>query len=149
MSSNSGENQSTKREISFTKNVVYELLKWVKLSDFNCLVYLLNFILLHFKKKNFRSGKNISRISLKNILKWDKWTENVIHGQLDIKLGRFMENELYTILKSIKSRKAAGLDEIPPEVWKTRKSDYILLWLCNTVYKQTGKLEKKLHLPLP
>ena len=32
--------------------------------------------------------------------------------------------------------KAVGLDEIPPEVWKTRKFDDILLRHCNDVYNQ-------------
>ena len=32
-----------------------------------------------------------------------------------------MEEKLGTVLKNIKNRKAAGLDEIPPEVLKTRK----------------------------
>ena len=37
--------------------------------------------------------------------------------------------------KISKSRKAAGLNKIPPEVWKTRKFDDILLQSCNAVYK--------------
>ena len=35
-----------------------------------------------------------------------------------------------------KKLKAENLDKIPPKVWKTRKFDDILLWLCNSVYKQ-------------
>ena len=35
--------------------------------------------------------------------------------------------ELDSVLTKIKNRKAAGLDEIPPEVWKTRQFDDILL----------------------
>ena len=31
---------------------------------------------------------------------------------------------------------AAGLDEIPPKVWKTRQFDDILLWQCKAVYSQ-------------
>ena len=34
--------------------------------------------------------------------------------------------------------KAAGLDEIPPEVWKTREFDDILLRHCNGVYNQNA-----------
>ena len=41
--------------------------------------------------------------------------------QLAIKQGHFMEEEFYIILKTLKSSKAAGLDEIRLEVWKTRK----------------------------
>ena len=39
-------------------------------------------------------------------------------------------------MTNIKCRKAVGLDEIPPEVWKTRIFDDILLWFFNAVYKQ-------------
>ena len=53
--------------------------------------------------------------------------KKVINNQLDIKLGQFMEKELDAVPKKIKSGKAAGLNEIPPEVWKTRKFDDILL----------------------
>ena len=38
-------------------------------------------------------------------------------------------------LKKNESRKAAGLNEIPLELWKTRKFDSVFLWLYNTVYK--------------
>ena len=42
----------------------------------------------------------------------------IISKQLDIKLGPFTQ-ELGSALRKIKNRKAAGLDELPPEVWKT------------------------------
>ena len=45
----------------------------------------------------------------------------IISKQLDIKLGPFTSEELDSVLRNIKNRKAAGLDEIPPEVWKTRQ----------------------------
>ena len=32
-----------------------------------------------------------------------------------------MQEELDSVLRKIKNRKAAGLDEIPQEVWKTRE----------------------------
>ena len=60
----------------------------------------------------------------------------IISKQLDIKLRPFMQEELDSVLRKIKNRKAAGLDEIPPEVWKTRQFDDILLWHCNAVYNQ-------------
>ena len=60
----------------------------------------------------------------------------IIRKQLDIKLGPFTKEELYSVLRKIKNRKAAGLDEIPPEVWKTRQFDDILLRHCNAVYNQ-------------
>ena len=38
----------------------------------------------------------------------------IISKQLDIKLGPFTQEELDSVLRKIKNRKAAGLDEIPP-----------------------------------
>ena len=46
-----------------------------------------------------------------------------------------MEEELDSVLKKIKGRKAADLNEIPAEVIKARKFDDILLRLCNVIYK--------------
>ena len=60
----------------------------------------------------------------------------IISKQLDIKLGPFTQEELDSVLRKIKNRNAAGLDEIPPEVWKTRQFDDILLRHCNAVYNQ-------------
>ena len=51
----------------------------------------------------------------------------IISKQLNIKLGPFAQEELDSVLRKIENRKAAGLDEIPPEVWMTRKFDDILL----------------------
>ena len=59
----------------------------------------------------------------------------IISKQLDIKLGLFTQ-ELNSVLRKIKNRKATGLDKIPPEVWKTRQFNDILLWHCNAVYNQ-------------
>ena len=47
-----------------------------------------------------------------------------------------MEEEFNIVQTQIKRRKTASLDKIPPEVWKTRKFDDLLLWVCNTLYKQ-------------
>ena len=44
----------------------------------------------------------------------------IICKQLGIKLGPFTKEELDSFLRKIKNRRTAGLDEIPPEVWKTR-----------------------------
>ena len=38
-----------------------------------------------------------------------------------------MKEELGTVQKKFKSRKAAGIDKIPSEVWKILKFDNILL----------------------
>ena len=60
----------------------------------------------------------------------------IINYQQDIKLGHITQEELDVVLTKIKNRKAAGLEEIPPEVWKTREFDDILLWYCNAVHNQ-------------
>ena len=76
----------------------------------------------------------------------------IISEQLDIKRGPFTQVEHDSILSKIKNRKAAGLDdEIPPEVWKTRKFDDILLWHCNAVYNQNplDRWMKGCILPFP
>ena len=44
----------------------------------------------------------------------------IISKQLDIKLGPFTKEKLDSVLRKIKKGNAVGLDEIPPEVWKTR-----------------------------
>ena len=75
----------------------------------------------------------------------------IISKQLDIKLGSFTQEELDSVLRKIKNRKAAGLDEIPPEVWKTRQFDDILLRHCNAVYNQNpiDRWMKGCILPFP
>ena len=60
----------------------------------------------------------------------------IISNQLDIKLGQFTQEELDSVLRKNKNRKSAGLDEIPPEVWKTREFDDILLRYCNAVFNR-------------
>ena len=59
----------------------------------------------------------------------------IISNQVDIKLGQFTP-ELDSVLRKIKNRKAAGLDEILPEIWKTREFNDILFRYCNDVYNQ-------------
>ena len=75
----------------------------------------------------------------------------IISKQLDIKLGPFSKDELDSVLRKNKNRKAAGLDEIPPEVWKTRQFDGILLRQCHAVYNQNtiDGWMKGCILPLP
>ena len=75
----------------------------------------------------------------------------IISKQLDIKLGPFTQEELDSVLRKIKNSKAAGLDEIPPEVWKTRQFDDILLRHCNAVYNQNpiDRWMKGCILPFP
>ena len=60
----------------------------------------------------------------------------MISNQLDIKLGQLTQEELNSVLRKIKNRKATGLDEIPSEVWKTREFDDILLRHFSVIYNQ-------------
>ena len=60
----------------------------------------------------------------------------IISKKSNIKLGQFTQEELDSVLRKIKTRKAAELDKIPPEVWKTREFDDILVQHCNAVYNQ-------------
>ena len=80
----------------------------------------------------------------------DKPIKKIINNQQDIKLGQFAP-ELDIVLTKIKNRKAVGLDEISPEVWKTRKFDNLLLRYCNAVYNQNTieRWAKRLHPPYP
>ena len=75
----------------------------------------------------------------------------IISEQLDIKLRPFTQEELDSVHRKIKNRKAAVLDEIPPEVWKTRQFDDILLRHCNAVYNQNpiDRWMKGCILPFP
>ena len=47
-----------------------------------------------------------------------------------------MKEEFNIVVTKIKSRKAASLNEIFSEVWKTRKFDDLLLGFCNAICKQ-------------
>ena len=60
----------------------------------------------------------------------------ITRNQLDIKLDQFTQEEFDSVLKKLKNRKAAGFDEIHPEVWKTKEFDDILLRHCSAVYNQ-------------
>ena len=75
----------------------------------------------------------------------------IISKQLDIKFGQFALEEHDSVLRKIKNRKAAGLDEIPPEVWKTREFNDIQLRHCNAVYNQNtiDRWTKGCILPFP
>ena len=55
----------------------------------------------------------------------DKPITKIIYSQQDTKLGQFIQ-EFNIVLTKIKS-KAAGLNKVPPEVWKTRKFDDLIL----------------------
>ena len=66
----------------------------------------------------------------------DKPITKIINNQLDIKLGQFTQKELDVARTKFKNRKATGLNEIYPEVWKIRIFDDLLLRYCNDIYNQ-------------
>ena len=92
--------------------------------------------------------KSTSRAKLKTtwqeerLLKW-KVHYKILQGnppkifncQQDIKLEKFSKEELNVQRKRIKSKNALGLDEIPHEIWKTRKFVDMILPLHNAVYR--------------
>ena len=103
------------------------------------------------RRKNTAKAKLKAANQQERIKLWKQYFENlrgnppkithepitrIISKQLDIKLGPFTQKELESVLRKIKNRKAAGLDEIPPEVWKTSQFDDILLRHCNAIYNQ-------------
>ena len=94
---------------------------------------------------------NLKATSQEQILHWKQHFENllgnppkvthesitkIIDNQLDIKLGHLTQNELDSVQRKIKNRKAAMLDETPSEVWKAIEFDDILLRQYTAVYNQ-------------
>ena len=61
----------------------------------------------------------------------DEEMVNIVDTTLPIETGPFTNEELETILQKMPHGKAAGLDEVPAEVWKTGKFNQILLEICN------------------
>ena len=55
---------------------------------------------------------------------------------LDITKGNFTIDELIPVLEKLKTRKAAGLNDITPETWETGAFNDILLDSCNAVYNE-------------
>ena len=82
----------------------------------------------------------------------DEPITRIISKQLDIKLGPFTKEELDSVLKKLKIGKLQGWTRSPPpEVWKTRQFDDILLRQCNAVYSQNRieRWTKGCILPFP
>ena len=64
----------------------------------------------------------------------DEPITKIISHPLDIKLGQFMQEELDIVQGKIKNRKAAGLDEIPPE---RRKQENLMTYCSDTATTRT------------
>ena len=86
------------------------------------------------KKKKKGKGRNRTEKRGKEFFT-HKFTK-IINNQLDIKPVQFTQ-ELNVVLRKIINRKATGLDEIPPDVLKTKKFNDILLRYCYAVYNQS------------
>ena len=90
-------------------------------------------------------------------IEWSRYIKGVFQKYWDwscIYQDTLKMNEssfLDSVLRKIKNRKAAGLDEITPEVWKTRQFDDIQLRHCNAVYNQNpiDRWMKGCILPFP
>ena len=65
---------------------------------------------------NNRDIRNKYALELRN--RFETQITRIISKQLDIKLGLFTKEELDSVLRKSKNREVAGLDEIPPEVWR-------------------------------
>ena len=105
----------------------------------------------HLRRMNTPGEKNFARCYSEKLrhLPKNKSQKN-ISIQLDIKIGQFTHVEPNSVLGTIKI-KAARLEEIPLQVWKTRGIDDILLRYCNAVNNQntTDRLTKRCILPFP
>ena len=85
---------------------------------------------LHLWKQHFENLQgNSPKVTHEPITK-------IINNRSDIKLKHITQEELDSAQRKIKNRKAAGLHEIPPEVWKIRKLFDVLLQHCNAGYNQ-------------
>ena len=75
----------------------------------------------------------------------------IIRKQLDIKRGQFTPEEPDSVRRKIENRKAKGLNEIPPEKWKIREFDDIVLRHYNALYNQNtiDRWTKGCILPFP
>ena len=87
----------------------------------------------------------------KNLLRKLPKVTKIISNPTEIKFEQFKQEELDVVLRKITNKKAASLDEIPPEVWKTRKFDDILLRNYIAVYNQNivDRWTKECILPFP
>ena len=110
------------------------------------------------RRKNTAKAKLKAANQQERIKLWKQHFENLLgnppkitHEPITRIISKQLDIKLDSVLRKIKNRKAAGLDEIPPEVWKTRQFDDILLRHCNAVYNQNpiDRWTKGCILPFP
>ena len=63
-------------------------------------------------------------------------TVKIVNKELAIEQGPFTLEELEKVLAKTKLNKSAGIEEIPPEVWKSGYFNDQLLAFCNDVFSQ-------------
>ena len=107
------------------------------------------------RRKSTAKAKMKAASQQERVKLWEQHFKNLLGSPpkiTDEPITRIIsKQELDSVLKKIKNRKAAGLDEIPPEVWKTRQFDDILLRQCYSVYSQ-NRIERWMKgciLPFP
>ena len=87
------------------------------------------------KRKSTTKAKLKATNQQERIKPWKQHFENLLGNPPKVThepITRIISNQL----KKLKNKKAEGFDEIPPEVWKTRLFDDVLLQHCNVVYNQ-------------
>ena len=99
-------------------------------------------------RKNTKKGQIRAESPEERIELWKKHFENLlgkppvindcpiekVFETLPIETNDFTEIELVKAIQSLKNNKAAGLDGIPAEVWKTNCLNKELLEVCNKTY---------------
>ena len=110
------------------------------------------------RRKSTTKGKLKATNQQERIKMWKQHFENLLGNPLKVThepitrvISKQLDIKVDSILRKIKNRKAAGLDEIPPEVWKTRQFNDILPPHCNSVYNQNpiDRWMKGCILPFP
>ena len=89
-------------------------------------------------RRNFKEINHFQNLYSKSPIVSDSSIEKVIEHRTEIKAGPFNELELDVVLKKLENKKAAGLDGISPEIWKTGKFNDLLLYYCNKVYNRNA-----------
>ena len=82
----------------------------------------------------------------------DEPTVQIVNQELHINTNNFSIVELNTCIKSLSNNKAAGLEEVPAEVWKNSSLKEPLLAICNKVLNTNTKPSiwaKSAIIPIP
>ena len=99
-------------------------------------------------EKSLSTTPRQSTISIPTLLTNDDEI-TTLHGldQLDIKTGQFSETELNKALKKVKNGKSPGLDGVPPEMWKTKNFNNVLLKFTIKIIQICG--QRDVSYPFP